>query len=206
MFFTNSKKDPDFKPLKPVIDIREAFQKDFKDMPEIVENNIGLIEEVERSIPIEQSETDRGKSRDKNIPIRFEELSEFTGGTIVSQAMAYDKKKKRTKKFMEEEFPDLKKAFFEGALFIIKNLTVFMAFCFQKLDNYVRAMKYGGVNFDTSLDTETLFYLALSTPSSITSVSDLLKIYPTMSLRHRYLLLEIRRDKLRQFRRIFKKQ
>lgn len=83
-------------------------------MPEIVENNMGLIEEVERSIPIEQSETDSRKSRDRNVPVRFEELSEFTGGTIVSQAMAYDKEK-ASKEIYGGRIPRFEEGIFRGA-------------------------------------------------------------------------------------------
>lgn len=79
MFFNTSDKDPDFKPLKPVIDIRDAFQKGIKEVPDFVENNKDIIEKLERDIPIEQSDIDRENSREKEVPIRFEDMSDFTG-------------------------------------------------------------------------------------------------------------------------------
>lgn len=206
MFFNTSDKDPDFKPLKPVIDIRDAFQKGIKEVPDFVENNKDIIEKLERDIPIEQSDIDRENSREKEVPIRFEDMSDFTGWAVVSQAMAYEKKKNNRKKFMEEKFPNLKKAFFEGVLFILKYTTIFSAHLWQKMDNTVRSLKYGGINFSTRYTDSQLYYMAISIPSTITNATDLLSIFPLMGNRQRAKIIQIRREKLAMYDKIFKKR
>ena len=206
MFFNNTpEKVYKHEKYKPVIDLRDSFEKGFKDISGLVESNQDLIEEVERNISIEQSAADKENSGKRDIPIRFEDFSDFTGGAVVSSAVSYEKKQAKAK-LLEEHFPDLKKALFEGVLFVLKNFTILSAYLWQKMDNLVRSLKYGGVNFDTKYTDEQLFYMAISIPSTIQNASELLSIFPLMSSKHRYRLIQLRKDKLAMFNRIFKKR
>lgn len=107
---------------------------------------------------------------------------------------------------MEEKFPNLKKAFFEGVLFILKYTTIFSAHLWQKMDNTVRSLKYGGINFSTRYTDSQLYYMAISIPSTITNATDLLSIFPLMGNRQRAKIIQIRREKLAMYDKIFKKR
>ncbi len=202
MFLRSNNQDPDFPKIERVIDIRSIASKGFGEVPEFVEENRELIEEAEGSVPVQNL----SDSSAKNVPVRFEELDEMTNGVVMSQVMASEKRKEKMKAVLEEQFPDLKKAFLEGLLFLLKNLTILSAYLWQKVDNAVRSLKYGGINCDTKFNDEQLFYMAISVPSTIQTASDLLSIFPLMSAKHRYRILEIRKSKLAMFRKIFKKR
>jgi hypothetical protein len=133
-------------------------------------------------------------------------MSDFTGGSIVSSAVASQKKKEKYKLLSKEEILDIRKAFFEVLLFVIKNITVFSAYLWQKTDNIRRSQNYGGVNFDTKYTDQQLFYMAISIPTTIQNAKDLLSIFPLMNSKHRYRLLDIRRNRLATFNKIFKKR
>ena len=135
----SNNQDPDFQKIERVLDIRSLVSKGFGEVPEFAEENQELLEEAEGSVPVRNL----SDPSVQNIPVRFDELGEMTNGVVMSQAMASEKKKERLRVAMEEQFPDLKKAFLEGLLFLLKHLTILSAYLWQKVDNAIRSLKYG---------------------------------------------------------------
>lgn len=198
-----SQKDPDFKKVPAVLDVRALVAKGLPEMPDFAETNAELVEEAETPSATPGTES---RSSGKEIPVRYEELSDYTGGVVLSPAIAQRGKDERRKALEEDVLPDFQKALLEGLRAVLKALTVSFAFLWQKADSALRALKYGGIDFDTRFTDEQLFYIAISTPETVRTADDLLSLYPLMSAKHRYRILQIRKEKIAMFRRIFKRK
>jgi len=78
---------------------------------------------------------------------------------------------------------------------------------YQVMEERYKAQEWGGAgDFTTKYTDETLYLIAMALPQSLKTADDLLTVFPLMSRPHRYRLLSYRRDKVKMYRRIFKKQ
>lgn len=135
-----SQKDPDFQKVPAILDVRALVAKELPEMPDFAETNAELVEEAEKpSGPFEPGTRSSGKE----IPVRYEELSDYTGGVVLSPAIAQKGREERRRALEEDVLPDFRKVLLEGLRAILKALTVSFAFLWQKADSALRAAKYG---------------------------------------------------------------
>lgn len=176
--------DPDFVPnASNTIDIRPYFQS------EISEEKKKDWEDVEYT--------------------ENEQWEPFVPELIISESRKVEEKRKQERRAKREEkeyWQAWKFGIFRIFLSLFKIILVFSIERYQKWDRKLRALEWGGINFDKKYDEQTLYYLWFGLPMTIKTVEDVLLHFPLMNRKTCYRLLKIRKQKLEMYDRIFHKK
>ncbi|MDD2487455.1 MAG: hypothetical protein PHS92_03730 [Candidatus Gracilibacteria bacterium] len=128
---------------------------------------------------------------------------------IVSQSRKIEIKNRKIlarRKKIKALIIKLKYGVFRVFLFIYRKILILFIGVYQKLENKIRSLEWGGINFDVKYDEKTLYFLAVSLPQTVYNVEQILMYYPILSKKNCYKLLEIRRNELKKFNEIFNKR
>ncbi len=172
-----------------------------------MESSDGTSHEPEH-IPENAEETDGGYCRGPAYGETVKPIA--ASGFIVSPAIRSERKRLEN---MEREKAEKRsnttlRRLFAGWLLSLAKRTLFSLLeLYQTTEEKYRAGEWGGAgDFTTKYTDKELYYLAISLPQNIRTAEDILGIMPFMGRKHRYRLMDIKRNQLKMYRKIFEKR